>query len=154
MILDHHITKHGTRLLLSFSILAILSGCAAELESRHQGPPQLIKNSIQQFYRRHASEDGGRCTRPFIDAITKVSVIEDTPERWVAEIRYRYKDRLRDEDPGSERKICRGFASRTFTLVPRGDDLFVADMSGRACRGVLFSLSGVLGLEKGERTCP
>ena len=154
MKLDLSITKHGGHLLLPLSMLAFFFGCAPVLESRHQRPPQLIKGSIEQFYRRHASEEGGRCTRPIIDAITKVSVIEDTPERWVAEIRYSYRDRLRDEDPGSERKICRGFASRTFTLLPEGNELVVADMSGRACRGVLFSLSGVLGLEKGERTCP
>ena len=154
MNLDHHITRHGGRLLLSFSILAMLVGCAAALESRYHGPSRLIKSSIEQFYRRHASEDGGRCTRPFIDAITKVNVIEDAPERWTAEIRYSYRDRLRDEDPGSDRKICRGFASRTFTLLPKEDDLVVADMSGRACRGELFSLSGALGLEKAERTCP
>jgi hypothetical protein len=135
-------------------MLALLFGCAPVLESHFHGPPQLIKGRIEQFYRRHASEEGGRCTRPVIDAITKVNVIEDVPERWVAEIRYSYRDRLRDEDPGSERKICRGFASRTFTLLPKGDDLVVADMSGRACRGLLFSLSGILGLEKGERTCP
>jgi len=142
------------RRLLPISIIVIVSACAPKLESRYQGPPQLIKGSIEQFYRRHASEDGGRCTRPFIDAITKVDVIEDGPEQWVAEVRYHYRDRLRDEDPGSDRKTCRGFASRTFTLVPKGDDLVVANMSGRECRGTLFSLSGALGLEKHERTCP
>lgn len=154
MMWDRSITMEGGRLLRSFAILAMLSGCAAALESRHLGPPQRIEASIEQFYRRHASEEGGRCTRPFIDAITKVDVIEDSPKRWVADVRYRYQDRLRDEDPGSDRKICRGFASRVFTLEPKGGDLVVTDMSGRACRGVLFSLSGILGLEKGERTCP
>lgn len=154
MNLEYDRLKYGRRLLRSISIFGMLSACAPQFESRYQGPPQLIKRSIEQYYRRHASEDGGRCTRPFIDAITKVSVIEDVPERWVAEVRYRYQDRLRDEDPGTDRKICRGFSSRTFILMPKDGDLVVADMSGQTCRGTLFSLGGVLGLEKGERTCP
>lgn len=138
MRVHHRINEHQGRLLQSFSVIAMLFGCAPVLESRYQGPAQLIKDNIEQFYRHHASEDGGRYTRPFIDAITMVNVIEDTPERRMAEIRYRYRDRLRDEDPGSQRKICQGFASRTYTLRPKGNELVVADMSGRACRGSPF----------------
>jgi len=151
----------AARLLMSLSTLALLTGCVVALESRHQGPSSLIKGKVERFYRQHAVEQRGRCTRPFIDAITKVDVIdEDTPDRWVANIRYRYMDRLRDEDPGSDRKICRGFASRTFTLASQGtstsgdDEPVVIDMSGTACRAGRFSLNNALGLEKGHRTCP
>jgi len=155
MRLGHLIETPGRRLLLSLACLAILAGCVTKLESSHLGPSRAIKSSIEQFYRRHASEQLGRCSRPFIDAITKVDVIEDTPERWVADIRYKYQDRLRDEDTNSNRKICRGFASRIFTLEARGDDFVVAEMSGQACHGgVFFSLNRGLGLEKRKRTCP
>ncbi len=153
MIFNDKIAKTSRQLSL-LSAFFLLAGCAATLESRHHGPPKLLKSNIQQFYARHAREEGGHRSCPFIDAITQVNVIEDTPERWVADVRYKYRDRLRDEDPGSERRICRGFAPRTFTLVPEGDRLVVADMSGRSCRGSHFSLNRAFGLKKGVRTCP
>jgi hypothetical protein len=113
-----------------------------------------LRSEIKRFYARHASEEGGRCNRPYIDAITKVDVLEDTPEQWMAKIRYRYLDRLRDEDPDSDRKVCFGFASRIFTLVPVDSSVVVTDMSGTDCAGRLFSLNRALGLERRTRTCP
>lgn len=144
--------KHiATRL----SIAAVLAGCTIpNLESTHFGPAQLLKSKIEQHYAQHAREEGGLCSRPHVSTITKVSVLEDTPERWVAEIRYSYRDRLRDEDPGSDRKICRGFASRTFTLAPVNGVPVVTEMSGTPCPGSLLSLNKALGLERRERTCP
>ena len=139
---------------MPLAALAFLTGCIMTLDSTHQGPSSFLQSKVERFYRQHAAEQGGRCSRPFMDAITKVDVIEDTPERWVAEIRYRYKDRLRDEDAGSDRKICRGFASRTFTLASTDGESEVIEMSGTACRRGIFTLGGALGLEKRERTCP
>jgi hypothetical protein len=137
------------------SMVAFLVGCTVpNLESAHFDEPALLRSEIAQFYTQHAREEGGRCTRPYIDAITKVDVLEDMPERWVAEIRYRYLDRLRDEDPGSDRKICFGFASRTFILVPVDGILVVTEMSGTDCPVSLFSLNKALGLELRARTCP
>lgn len=138
-----------------FTLAAPLAGCAtAALQSSHLGPPERIERMIKEHYADHAFEQRGRCTRPFIDAITKVDVIEDEGERWIAEIRYSYRDRLRDEDAGSSRKICRGFASRSFTIVPSQSGPTVAEMSGTECKGSIFSISRALGLEKRQRTCP
>lgn len=137
------------------SIAAFLVGCTLpNLESAHFGEPALLRSKITRFYTQHAREEGGRCTRPYIDAITKVDVLEDTPEQWVAEIRYRYLDRLRDEEPGSDRKACFGFASRTFTLAPVGGNVVVTGMSGTDCAVSLLSLNKALGLEQRRRTCP
>lgn len=134
---------------------ACLLGCAVpNLESAHFGEPNVLQSKITRFYAQHAREEGGRCTRPYIDAIAKVDVLEDTPEKWIAEIRYRYLDRLRDEDPGGDRKVCFGFASRTFVLAPVEGNLVVTSMSGTDCPISSLSLNRALGLERHTRTCP
>lgn len=136
------------------SMATLLAGCTHPgLQNAELGPPDLVKNKIERHYAKYASEERGFCSRPYIDTITKVDIRENTSERWVAEIRYHYLDRLRDEDTGSNRKICRGFASRTFTLASVNGDLAVVDMSGTGCAGSFFSLNRVLGLEKNERFC-
>ncbi len=135
-------------------MVALLAGCAPSLESAHFGPSKLLRTKIERYYALHASEERGRCNRPYIDAMTKVDVIEDVPERLVVDVRYRYLDRLRDEDPSSDRKVCFGFASRTFTMMPNGGNIVVADMSGTDCVGTAFSLNRALGLERRTRTCP
>ncbi|MGI9504139.1 MAG: hypothetical protein ACR2RE_13915, partial [Geminicoccaceae bacterium] len=130
MNIDQHPLKRSGHILKLLALAVPLAGCAtAALQSSHLGPPERIEHAIKQHYADHAFEQRGRCTRPFIDAITKVDVIEDGGDKWVAEIRYRYRDRLRDEDTGSSRRICQGFASRTFTLVSGQSDRAVAEMS-------------------------
>ncbi len=143
-----------TRSLTGGLVVAFLVSCAPSLESTHFGPSKLVRKKIERYYAQHASEERGRCTRPYMDAVTRVGVIEDAPERLVVDIRYRYLDRLRDEDPGSDRKVCFGFASRTFTITPVGGNLAVTDMSGTECAGTAFSLNRALGLERRTRTCP
>ena len=83
------------------------------------------------------------------DAITKVEVLEDSAERLVLDIRYAYRDRLRDDEntrsrrPFSSRKLCRGFESRQFTLAKgEGDEISVVDMTGLR-RGQASSPIGV-----------
>ena len=136
-------------------VVAFLAGCTMPtLKSTFFGEPTLFESKIMRFYARYAREEGGSCNRPYIDAITKVDVLEDTAERWVAKVRYRYLDRVRDEDPGTDRKVCFGFASRTFSLAPIDGNVAVTEMSGTNCAGSLFSLNQALGLERRTRTCP
>lgn len=136
-------------------VTVFLAGCTTpNLESAFFGEKAQLRSKIMAFYARNAREERGRCNRPYIDNTTKVDVLEDTAERWVAEVRYRYLDRIRDEEPGSDRKACFGFASRTFTLAPVDGVVVVTEMSGTDCAGSLFSLNRALGLGRRTRTCP
>jgi hypothetical protein len=97
------------------AILVLLVGCAAaRIESAHFGPPAGIERAIRLYYERHASEGGGRCFRPYIDGFSRVTMLEDTPDRLVVQARYFYRDRFQDGDGG---QVCTGFNERTFTLA-------------------------------------
>lgn len=112
---------------------AALAGCVSpSVESAQVGSGGAIETAIKRYYSSNASEDRGHCPRPYIDGITGVEVIEDTPERLVAEVRYFFRDRIRDqpgdEDDGSVR--CIGFSKRTFTVDRTEQGPKVVDMSG------------------------
>jgi hypothetical protein len=99
-----------------------------------------------------------------VDARDSVDVIEDTPELLVLDVRYKYQDRLRDDEdshvrlPGgvaASRKVCRGFESRQFTLEKVDGDVQVVDMTGpvrgSGARVGNVTLDGSLGVGLGSR---
>lgn len=113
-------------------IIGQLVGCAGTtIESTHFGPPAAIERAIRLHHERYASEGGGRCFRPYIDGFTKLTVLEDTPDRLVVHVRYFYRDRFQEGGQGEGGQVCTGFAERTFTLARSPDgDLVVVGMTG------------------------
>lgn len=109
------------------AILVLLLGCSAtRVESEHFGPSAGIERAMKRHYERYASE--GNCYNPFIDGFTRLTVLEDTPDRLVVHARYFHRDRFQDGgDDGRSSGICSGFGQRTFTLTPgpEGGDLVV-----------------------------
>jgi len=110
---------------------AVLAGCASasgassELESK-----SAIEAAIKQHYSGNASERHGRCLHPYIEAITGIEVLEDS-EYLVADVRYRFRDRLRDDDAEDQAGVpCTGFAERRFTIARTEDGPEVVDMTG------------------------
>ena len=96
------------------AIVVLLAGCtASRIESAHFGTPADIERAIKLYYERNASE-GGRCFNPYIDGFSRVTVVEDTPDRLVVDARYFWRDRFQDGDGGNN---CAGFGERTFTLA-------------------------------------
>ena len=125
----------GAASLLALGACAIL---ASPVPDTSFAPGKQAESAISTYYEDHASEDYGRCNRPFFDAITRVGVVEETADHLVLDVRYKYWDRLRDEEdssvrgPGMEssRKVCWGFESRQFTLEKSNGDLKVVEMTG------------------------
>jgi hypothetical protein len=129
------------RNLIGAAMLLALGGCAgfpSPVPDTAFAPGKQAEGVISSYYEDHASEDYGRCNRPYFDAITKVDVVEDAADRLVLDVRYKYWDRLRDDEdssvraPGVERsrKVCWGFESRQFTLERTDGDLKVVEMTG------------------------
>jgi hypothetical protein len=110
-------------------MLVPLLGCAgSRVESQHFGSSAAIESAINRHYERNASENN--CFNPFVEGFTKLTVLEDTPDRLVVHARYLFRDRFRDcNDGGSGGGRCSGFAERTFTLTrsPEGDLLVAMD---------------------------
>ena len=113
-------------------IVVLLVGCAGTtIERTHFGPPGAIERTIRLHHERYASEGGGRCFRPYIDGFTKLTVLEDTPDRLVVHARYFWRDRFQEGGQGEGGQVCTGFAERTFALARSADgDLVVVEMTG------------------------
>ena len=86
-----------------------------------------------RHYERHASEQHGRCLNPYMDALTRLEIVEDTEARLVVDARYFYRDRFMDGGDGMG-VDCAGFSERRFTLTRAGNDLRVIEMSATARR--------------------
>ena len=85
---------------IPLAMLVPLLGCSGtRIESEHFGSSAAIERAIERHYERNASE--GNCYNPFIDGFTKLTVLEDTPDRLVVHARYRYRDRFQDGSNGS-----------------------------------------------------
>ncbi len=114
-----------------------LAGCAfAPFQQTTFAPADEIQSAVSRYYEAHAVEDYRRCWRPYFDAVTRVSVLDEQTDRLVLDVRYAYRDRLRDDEdssnpilPGS-RRVCWGFESRQFTLAKDDGRLRVIEMSG------------------------
>jgi hypothetical protein len=110
------------------AILVLLLGCSAtRVESERFGSSAAIERAMMRHYERNASE--GNCYNPYIDGFTRLTVLEDTPDRLVVHARYLYRDRFQDAGGnGGSTGVCSGFGERTFALTPspEGGDLVVA----------------------------
>jgi len=123
-------------------IVVLLVGCAApQIESGDFAPSADIERAIRSYYERHASEAGGRCFNPYIDGFTKLTVLEDTPDRLVVHARYFHRDRFREGGANEGGQACTGFAERTFALVRNPDGGLRGGPDDRRAGGVWAPLA-------------
>jgi hypothetical protein len=114
-------------------LAALVAGCAASrLPSTDFAEPAALERAMKRYYEAHASEDHGQCLKPYIDGLTQVAVVDDQPERLVVDVRYFYRDRLKD-DRGQDGfgRECTGYAGRRFDFGkgPTGA-VEILDMTG------------------------
>ena len=115
------------RCLAGAGLLA-LTACGSIADAFRPSP---LEAAIMRHYEAHASEQNGRCLNPFMDALIRVDVVEDTGTRLVVDARYAYRDRFMDSRDRGLGRECAGRGERRFTLVRNEDDSFdVVEMSG------------------------
>ena len=94
------------------------------------GHPGLLYQ-IRFYYERNAREEGGRCTAPLLEGVTRSEVLAEDQDQLVIQLDYRYRDTIRDEPrlPSGQLSFlreCTGFAiahlhRREAPRGPRGD---------------------------------
>ena len=101
------------------------------------GEPGMLF-TIKQYYELNALEEGGRCSAPLLEGVSRSRVVEDEPDRFEVDLVYYYRDMIRD-DGDCDRlpnagcralRECRGFAERSFVVGREADRLRVLEMSG------------------------
>jgi len=115
----------------------LLAGCGVK------GPAlagyEGLQFKVRSYYAEHASEYNATCLRPEIEGITRTRVVEDSEERLVVDVRYRFKDEQYAIEGHPQithgRNTCEGFANRTFTIDKTEDGLVVTAMSGERRTG-------------------
>ncbi|HET6468799.1 MAG TPA: HAMP domain-containing sensor histidine kinase [Geminicoccaceae bacterium] len=118
----------GAGLLMGVAVL--VGSCGWGME----GPPVAGYRGLQfeiiSYYDRWALEENATCTQPRMQAITRADVLEETPERVVLDVRYRYLDegqRDFDDDVIQFPRFrfgtgsCSDFSQRTFVIAKTTD---------------------------------
>ena len=155
----------GNKLLFSAGFMLVLASCAGfsttEVPDTSFAPGAPVQAAISTYYRDHAAEyDAGPCNRPYFDAITRADVVEEDADHLVLDVRYAFRDRLRDDEdsdrvPPSSRRVCWGFESRQFTLTKETGVVRVTEMTGlkrgASAIGNGVTLGGSLGVGVGSR---
>ena len=101
-----------------------------------RGPALLGQPGLQfglmSYYDGRALEENALCPQPRMTAITRADVVERTPERVVANVRYHWCDEGQSVDTSGGSKVgCDGFGERTFVFAPtQAGGLEVVGMSG------------------------
>jgi hypothetical protein len=100
------------------------------------GEPGMLF-TIKQYYELNALEEGGRCSAPLLEGVSRSRVVEEEPGRFEVDLGYYYRDMIRGDDcrplPNAGCRAlreCRGFAERSFVVAKEPDGLEVLDMSG------------------------
>jgi hypothetical protein len=132
--LAHHL---GGRILMRLLYLTLavglIAGCTTpQLPGTSFAKPAVLERTMKRYYEAHASENRGQCLTPYIDGLTRVSVVAKQPDRLVVDVRYLYRDWQKDNSgPNSMGGVCTGYAGRRFTFGkgPKGG-VEVLDMTG------------------------
>lgn len=111
---------------LALPLAAALAACAELAQGPGLAGYPGLQFQITSFYSARALEENASCTQPRM-SISGYTVVEDTPERLVLDIRYRYVDegmRDFDDDGLFGRRFgfgaggrCQGWAERTFVVA-------------------------------------
>jgi hypothetical protein len=111
--------------------LTLLAGCAASpVPATSFAEPKDVQRAVMRYYEDHASEKNDTCLTPYMEGITKVSVVEETPERLVLNVRYLFRDRLKDDRNDGFGNECIGYRERLFTLRKGTAGVEVLEMTG------------------------
>ena len=126
---------------LPIAALALLAACAGTLPDPTGQPGGQL--AIMNFYDAHATEEHVTCVLPRMTAITRSTVVQDTPEKLVLAIHYTYEPFSRgggtiiDGNGHSSRVTgCNAFATRQFTLARTPDGVVVHSMTGEQRGGL------------------
>ena len=111
----------------------LLAACASRIPATGFAEPQAIEDAIKRYYAAHASEENQTCLTPYIDGLTRVTVVEERPDRLVLDARYLYRDWFKDDQNDGIGSACTGYAGRRFTLEKNDAGFAVAAMSN-SCR--------------------
>ena len=105
------------------------------------GEPGLLF-VLKQYYERNAREEGGICSSPLLEGVTRSRVVEENGDRLAVDLGYYYRDMVRDGDDCSRFRLlrcgvmreCQGFASRSFVVERQADGFRVIEMGGEQKR--------------------
>jgi hypothetical protein len=98
------------------------------------GEPGLLF-VLKQYYERNALEEGGVCSSPLLEGVTRSRVVEEDG-RLSVDLGYYYRDMIRDDCrplPNAGCRAlpeCRGFAARSFVVEREADGFRVVEMGG------------------------
>ncbi len=119
----------------------LLVACAGTLPDPTGMPGGQL--AIMSYYDSHATEQHASCTTPQMTAITRATVVQDTPQKLVLAIRYTYQPFSRGggmtiDGKGHESRItgCSDFATRQFTLARTPGGVVVRSMTGEQRGGL------------------
>jgi hypothetical protein len=117
--------------LLCLALLAVVAGCSTgRLPSNSFADPAALDRAMTRYYAAHAMEQWGYCLTPYIDGLTRVSVVENKPDRLVLDVRYLYRDRQKNNQSGFVTD-CVSYGGRQFTFgKSKTGKLEVVDMTG------------------------
>jgi hypothetical protein len=111
--------------------LMLLAGCAASrVPATSFAAPKEVERAVMRYYEDHGSEKNGTCLTPYMEGITRVSVVEETPERLVLDVSYLFRDRFKDDRRDGFGSECIGYRERRFTLGKGPAGVEVLDMTG------------------------
>jgi hypothetical protein len=119
------------RVLCTALLAGLVAGCATSLPKTGFAEPAALKPAMQAYFERHATEEYGYCSMPYIEGLTQVNVVTDQPDRLVLDVRYLYRDTIKRDRGDNRGHECTGYAGRRFTFgkTPAGN-IEVVDMTG------------------------
>jgi hypothetical protein len=119
------------RLLCTALVAGLVAACATSLPKTGFAEPAALNQAMQSYYERHATEEYGYCSMPYIEGLTKVEVVTDRPDRLVLDVRFLYRDRFKRDRGDNRGHECTGYAGRRFTFAksPAGK-VEVVEMTG------------------------
>lgn len=114
----------------AFLALAALVAAGCTTATSRAGLDSGAETAIRDYYLAHALEyDGAVCPAPYIDGITQARVLDDDGERMTVEIRYLFRDWIKDRRDSGIRD-CVDYAGRSFVLERHDDRIEVVEMTG------------------------
>ncbi|MGI9510020.1 MAG: hypothetical protein ACR2QJ_11820 [Geminicoccaceae bacterium] len=122
--------------------VGVLSGCQQYWRDsgiwdigEHRG----LLLDLTNYYRRHATEEGGRCRAPIMEGVSYAATSDLENDSLDVLLRYRYRDFVKDGDDCDPKRRplrctihreCRGFAEREFRVAKTETGFEVTEMSG------------------------
>jgi hypothetical protein len=119
------------RVLCTALLAGLVAACATSLPKTSFAEPAALNQAMRAYYEKHAIEEYGYCSMPYIEGLTQVKVVTDQPNRLVIDVRYLYRDVFKRDRGDNRGHECTGYAGRRFTFgkSPTGN-VEVVDMTG------------------------